>query len=100
MKKRTAGITVLNPTGFPPPIERKPMTPRPASLEGKAIYLVDVVFNDGDVFLQQMQDWFSRNMPALKVIRRQKRGIYSADDPALWSEIKANKGVMIMAIGH
>ena len=95
-----AKITVVNPTGFPPPIEQKPLAPRPASLDGKTIYLVDVLFNNGDVFLQQMQNWFSQNMPTVKTIYRQKKGIYAADDPDLWKEIKANNGMMIMAIGH
>ncbi|HVP76542.1 MAG TPA: hypothetical protein VMV04_01475 [Thermodesulfobacteriota bacterium] len=95
-----AKITVVNPTGFPPPIERKPLAPRSASLDGKTIYLVDVLFNNGDVFLQQMQNWFTQNMPTVKTIYRQKKGIYAADDPELWKEIKANNGVMIMAIGH
>lgn len=95
-----AKITVLNPTGFPPPIARKPLAPRPAGLDGKTIYLVDVLFNNGDVFLQQMQDWFNQNMPTVKTVYRQKKGIYAADDPGLWNEIKANNGLMIMAIGH
>ena len=95
-----AKIAVVNPTGFPPPIERRPLAPRPASLDGKTIYLVDVLFNNGDVFLQQMQNWFTQNMPTVRTIYRQKKGIYAADDPELWKEIKANNGVIIMAIGH
>lgn len=93
-------ITVLNPTGFPPPIELKPMAPRPASLVGKPIYLVDVTFDNGDKLLAQMQIWLQRNMPELKTVLRSKRGIYAADDPDLWQEIQAAGGVMIMAIGH
>ena len=49
--------TVLNPTGNPPPIERRAMAPRPDSLDGKTIYLVDVTFNGGDLFLQEMEKW-------------------------------------------
>ena len=92
--------TVLNPTGFPPPIERKSMAQRPSSLDGKTIYLVDVTFNNGDIFLQQMQKWFAANMPAVKTEFRIKKGAYYADDPDLWNEIKAVDGLMIMAIGH
>lgn len=93
-------ISVLNPTGFPPPIELKPMAARPASLAGKPIYLVDVTFDNGDKLLAQMQIWLQRNMPELKTVLRSKRGIYAADDPDLWKEIQAAGGVMIMAIGH
>jgi hypothetical protein len=93
-------ITVLNPTGFPPPIERKSLAPRPASLDGKTVYLVDVTFNNGDVLLEQMQTWLNQQMPQVKTVFRRKKGIYAADDPDLWREIQAANGVMIMAIGH
>jgi len=92
--------TVMNPTGNPPPIERKAMAPRPASLDGKTIYLVDVTFNGGDLFLQEMQKWLTANMPEVKAVYRVKKGAYSTDDPELWKEIRDSGGVMVMAIGH
>ena len=92
--------TVVNPTGNPPPIERRAMAPRPASLDGKTIYLVDVTFNGGDLFLQEMEKWMDANMPEVEAIYRVKRGAYSTDDPELWREIQAVDGLMIMAIGH
>jgi hypothetical protein len=92
--------TVLNPTGNPPPIERKSMAPRPASLSGKTIYLVDETFDGGDKFLLQMQEWMKANMPDVKTIFRSKKGSYAADDPDLWKEIKSVNSLMIMAIGH
>ena len=93
-------ITVMNPTGNPPPIELKAMAPRPQSLDGKTVYLVDVTFNGGDKFLQQMQEWMAVNTPKVKTIFRVKKGAYAADDPDLWKEIKSVNGLMIMAIGH
>jgi len=99
---QTAGqlFTVLNPTGNPPPIERRAMAPRPESLDGKTIYLVDVTFNGGDLFLKEMQQWMQANMPEVDPVYRVKRGAYSTDDPELWREIQAEGGLMIMAIGH
>ena len=93
-------ITVMNPTGNAPAIELKPMAPRPASLDGKTVYLVDVTFNGGDKFLQQMQQWMAVNTPKIKTIFRVKKGAYAADDPDLWKEIQSVNGLMIMAIGH
>jgi hypothetical protein len=93
-------ITVLNPTGNPPPIELKPMAERPQSLDGKTVYLVDVTFNGGDLLLKEMQKWMAVNMPKVKTEFRIKRGAYAADDPELWKEIKSVNGLMIMAIGH
>ena len=76
------------------------MAPRPESLDGKTIYLVDVTFNGGDLFLQEMQQWMQANMPEVNPVYRIKRGAYSTDDPELWREIQAEDGLMIMAIGH
>lgn len=92
--------TVLNPIGIAPAIERKTMAPRPESLDGKTVYLVDVTFNGGDLFLQEMQKWMAANMPETKTEFRIKKGVYAADDPELWREIQAVDGLMIMAIGH
>jgi len=93
-------FTVLNPTGDAPPIERKAMAERPDSLDGRTIYLVDVTFNGGDLFLQEMQKWMAANLPTVTAELRVKRGAYSANDPELWREIQANEGLMVMAIGH
>ena len=41
-------ITVLNPVGYPPKINKKSLSPRPESLDGKTIYLVDCRFDDFD----------------------------------------------------
>ena len=68
------GYTVLNPTGNPPPIERKAMAPRPASLSGKTVYLVDETFDGGDKFLQQMQAWMGIHMPDALTLAPYDRG--------------------------
>jgi hypothetical protein len=93
-------LTVLNPTGDAPPLERRAMAPRPPSLDGKTVYLVDVTFNGGDVFLQRMQAWMAEHLPKVKTVFRVKKGAYATDDPDLWKEIKSVDGLMIMAIGH
>jgi hypothetical protein len=92
--------TVLNPIGIAPAIERKAMAPRPATLDGKTVYLVDVTFNGGDLFLQEMQKWMAVHMPEVNTEFRVKKGVYAADDADLWKEIQAVDGLMIMAIGH
>jgi hypothetical protein len=92
--------TVLNPIGIAPAIERRVMATRPETLDGKTVYLVDVTFNGGDLFLQEMQKWMAVNLPEVKTVFRVKKGVYAADDPELWGEIQAANGLMIMAIGH
>ena len=93
-------VKVMNPLGYPPLVQQKSMAARPASLDGKRIYLVDVTFDDGDLFLKEMQGWFARNMPQVTPDFRVKKGVYSANDSRLWQEIQEAGGVMIMAIGH
>ncbi len=92
--------TVLNPTGNPPPIQLRAMAPRPASLSGKTVYLVDETFDGGDIFLEEMQKYMAAHMPDVKTEFRRKKGSYFTDDPDLWKEIKSVNGLMVMAIGH
>jgi hypothetical protein len=93
-------ITGVNPKGTPPPIQLIPMAPRLDSLDGKTVYLVDTGFHGSDVLLNQVQAWFSRNMPTVTTVFRRKAGPYMEDDPNLWKEIKAQGNAVIMAVGH
>jgi hypothetical protein len=93
-------IEALNPRGIPPAIQLIPMAPRPASLDGKTIYLVSDGFPGADRFLNQIAVWFKRNMPSVTTEYRLKKGGFADDDPALWAEIKAKGNAVIMAIGH
>ena len=90
----------LNPKGMPPEITLSPLAPRFSSLDGKTLYMVEIGFNNGDVFFQEMQRWFKENMPSVKTIYRRKAGAYPQDDPELWKEIKAAGAGVIMGVGH
>ena len=93
-------VQVLNPRGTPPAIRLRPMAPRPASLEGRTVYLVDVRFMNGKSLLEEVQQVLAERFPGVKTELRQKRGGYTEDDPDLWREIEANAGLVVMAIGH
>jgi hypothetical protein len=93
-------MEALNPRGMPPAIQLIPMAPRPASLDGKTVYLVSDGFPGADHFLNQMAIWFKKNMPSVMTEYRLKKGGFADDDPALWAEIKAKGSAVIMAIGH
>src|SRR5438874_10864296 len=58
-------ITVLNPVGYPPKVDKKTIAPRPERLDGKTIYLVDCRFDDSIEVLKQVQNWFAEFMPAV-----------------------------------
>jgi hypothetical protein len=87
-------ITVLNPAITEALAERVPLTPRLDTLEGKTIYLVDTNYEGlgRTPVMEELQVWFTRNMPQVKTVFKLKSGNYAADDPALWKEIAENKG--------
>jgi len=93
-------VRVLNPRGTPPPAALRPMAPRPASLEGRTVYFVDVRFMNGGVFLEEIRKLFAEQLPGVKTEFRQKRGGYTEDDPELWAEVKGKGALVVMAIGH
>ena len=91
---------VLDPLGQPVP-ENKPssLAPRSDNLDGKTIYLVDGKFGGGYEFLEEMQGWFSKNMPTVKTVLKWKKGNMFEDDPDLWAEIKEKGTGMVLGVG-
>jgi hypothetical protein len=93
-------LTVHNPVGYPPKVSRKQPAPRPTSLDGKTVFLVDSRFDDSIELLKQVQAWFAEKMPGVKTDLRSMASYYGKDDPDLWNEIKAAGGVAIIGVGH
>jgi len=96
-----------NPRAILDPFEQpsgeiKPMTmaQRLSSLDGKTVYLVETGFGGSFEFMQELQDWFAKNMPRVKTVIRHKRGTMFTDDPQLWNEIKSSGGdAVILGVG-
>jgi len=94
-------ITVLNPLGIAPAIKLKPMAPRPASLDGKTLYLIDNGYLGTDNLLKEMVLWFEKNLPKTNVVfKRQQGGGFSSEDPKLWAEIKEKADGVVIGMGH
>src|SRR6476620_12070176 len=93
-------ITVLNPVGYPPKISKKAAAPRPESLDGKTIYLVDCRFDDSIELLKQIEAWFGKHMPSVKTKLVSLSNYYGHDDPTLWNEIKNDGHGAILGVGH
>jgi hypothetical protein len=93
-------FTVLSPVGTPPKITRKQKAPRPESLEGKTIYLVDCRFDDSIELLKQIQAWFAAHMPDVTTRIVSLSATYQKDDPKTWNEIKENGDAAIIGVGH
>ena len=87
-------ITVLNPAISTRMIERVPLGPRLTTLEGKTIYLVDMQWGGPEAaysVFEEMQNWFSRNMPSVKVVIKRMGSGPFGDDPGLRKEIVDKK---------
>jgi hypothetical protein len=93
-------ISVLNPMGYPPQITATGMAPRPETLEGKTVYLVDCRFDDSDILLEQMQAWFNEHMPGVRTVFVHKSGVYTEEAPALFREIQEKGDAAIVGVGH
>ncbi len=93
-------ILVMNPIGYPPKIKQLGMAPRLDGLDGKTVYLVDCRFDDGDIFLQQMHDWFKEHKPQVNAVFVRKSGVYTQDDPELFEELRQKADAVILGTGH
>ena len=96
----SAKLRVHNPMGFPPQISQKSLAPRPTDLKEKPVYLVDCRFDDGDILIEQMANWFAENRPDIQVEVRRKAGVYTERDEALYKEIQAKGSGAVVAVGH
>ncbi len=88
----TRRVTVLNPAIATKLVERVPLAPRTAALEGKTLYLVDLQWGGPEAaysVFEEMRDWFARNMPSVKTEIRRSSGGPFGDDAGLRKEILA-----------
>ena len=91
-------LTVHDPRGYPPTVTGKRLANRLESLDGKIVYLVDCLFDNSDVFIQQLQDWFSTHIPKAetRVIKPKESWV---EDPEMSSQITADGDAAILGVG-
>jgi hypothetical protein len=91
-------ITVHDPRGYPPKVVGKRLAPRLSTLDGKTIYLVDCLFDNTDVFIEQLRQWFAERLPAVntRIIRPSKTW---SDDEEMRKVIAADGDGAILAVG-
>jgi len=75
------------------------MAERLDTLEGKTVYLVNTGFAGAREFLEEVQDWFSRNRPDVKTVLKNKTSSMFTDEPALWKEIQENGDAVVFGVG-
>lgn len=91
-------LTVLDPRGHPPKVAGKRLAPRLQSLDGKIVYLVDCLFDNSAVFMEQLQRWFAEHLPAIvtRIIRPRESW---EDDPGMRARIVADGNAAILGVG-
>lgn len=93
-------IVVLNPRGIKPAIRQIPMAERPATLDGKAVYIVDTRFPRTREFVETLVETLAERYPKTDWVLKDKFGGYMDDDPKLWADIKEKAHGAIVTIGH
>ena len=91
-------LQVHDPRGFPPNVTGKPLAGRLQTLDGKKLYLVDCLFDNSDVFVEQLQDWFGEHMPAVdtQVITPKESWV---EDPEMCARIIRDGDAAILGVG-
>jgi hypothetical protein len=93
-------IVVMNPRGVKPEIRKIPMAPRPATLDGKTVYIVDTKYPNTKPFVNELFAALKAKYPKTTWVLKDKRGGYMDDDPDLWKEIKEKAAGSIVLLGH
>jgi hypothetical protein len=91
-------LTVHDPRGYPPKVVGKRLAPRLSALDGKTIYLVDCMFDNSDVFMDQLRQWFAEHLPAVG-IRTIRPTETWADDPKMRAAVRADGDAAILGVG-
>jgi hypothetical protein len=91
-------ITVLDPRGYPPKVVGKRLANRPETLDGKVIYLIDCLFDNSDVFMEQLREWFAQHIPSAitKMIKPRESWV---DDPEMRARVVEDGDVAIIGVG-
>ena len=93
-------LTVLNPMGTPPAIQRKAQAPRLDTLDGKTIYFVNTGYIGTDRLMVVMTDWFKANYPKTNVVIKAGGGGMTAISEAVRTELREKADAAIVGLGH
>jgi hypothetical protein len=91
-------VTVHDPRGYPPKVTGKRLASRLQSLDGKIVYLVDCLFDNSAVFMEQLREWFAAHLPAVetRIIKPRESWV---DDPDMRAKISTDGDAAILGVG-
>jgi hypothetical protein len=86
------------PARLPAECDRQAAGPPPQSLDGKRVYLVDCLFDNSEVFMDQLQDWFGKNLPSVQtdIIKPRESWV---DDPDMRKKVEEDGDAAILGVG-
>ena len=91
-------IVVHDPRGYAPKVVGKRLAPRLQSLDGKTVFLVDCLFDNSDVFMDQLRAWFGEHLPAVDVRVIKPKETW-ADDTEMRARVVAEGDAAILGVG-
>jgi len=91
-------IRVHDPRGYPPKVTGKRLAPRLETLEGKNVFLVDCLFDNSEVFMNELRDWFAKHFPKVNISIIKPRQSW-VDDPEMRAKVAANGDAAILGVG-
>jgi len=94
----TQKLVVHDPRGYPPKVTGKQLAPRLERLDGKTIWLVDCLFDNSAVFMEQLKGWFSEHLPAVRLRDIRPRESW-VDDPQMRATIAADGDAALLGVG-
>jgi hypothetical protein len=94
----SGNITVHDPRGFPPQVTGKRLAPRLESLDGKVVFLVDCLFDNSEVFMDELQKWFAQHLPTVRIRNIKPRESW-VDDPQMRETIEQEGDAAILGVG-
>ena len=91
-------VVVHDPRGYPPKVVGKRLASRPPTIEGKTVYLVDCLFDNSDVFTEQLRQWFAEHLPAVNIRTIQPSKTWS-DDEEMRARMASDADAAILGVG-
>ena len=91
-------LKVHDPRGFPPNVTGRPLAPRVQALDGQTVYLVDCLFDNSEVFMGQLKDWFDEHMPGVETRTIAPKESW-VEDPEMCARIIRDGDAAILGVG-
>lgn len=91
-------LSVHDPRGYPPKVTGKRLAKRLDTLDDKTVYLVDCLFDNSELFMEQLRDWFAEHLPGVRTPAIKPYDSW-VDDPDMRAEVAAKGDAAILGVG-